>query len=811
MKHTSSLLLICLPAVALAADVARAGAPDLAEQAAEDIKSSLSPQPAAKEVRADHNQAQPPLLLMGQSVAAPVSSQPGPVMVESLHGRVQIAGKAARTELLFGLSNPSADSFPVRVLGLIPSEARLADEQQQGQAGNRKQAQAIASDRWQTLVRQEIDGRAQQLSTEFLPAQAVLSATMDMPGQSRRNVLLSYQQPLVQAPGRLDYLLPRSGLLSNGVPLALEADVRSDSAIGGVYSPTHETYYVRIAPDRLLVRLAAGSANTPGTVQLSVLPIGPDDQGLAATLYTYRQDGQDGHFLLVLAAGPELAAQRSKTREVTLVLDRSGSTVSGGLDLSRRMALDVLGQLGPEDSFNIIDYANTVSQLSSKPLAATDANRERARAYLQTLKSEGGTNFQAALAAAMAQPKSDAAVAAVLMITDGVPSQGIIDESRIVESLSQANHAGRRVYPLALGDEVNAALLDSLARAHRGRAIFLTRQNQLKQDQWKPSVQPFYEGIQPPAISQVQVRAEDERIYQLLPAGPVDLPVDQPVVIAGRYRGDKPLDLTILARLAGKDVTFTRSFDVRADVADGFVARIWSRRRIADLLGRLRQAQALEPGKFRLAKPAGQEESDPQTRRMLDEIVRLSLRFGAITEYTQFLADDRINPAARQAIADQAEQNFLRMLRDNRVGQSGTVQVINQENLSRQKTLNPRNNYVDGLFNIVAPAGVQPVNDLAMFRFGSAWVDSRALAEGLSRPEQIILRGSEAYWQMVQQMAGQGRASAMALSGDLILQNNKQQNVLIIDQPQSLTPDLLDAAFENSRSLKLESTDGQGE
>ena len=96
--------------------------------------------------------------------------------------------------------------------------------------------------------------------------------------------------------------------------------------------------------------------------------------------------------------------------------------------------------------------------------------------------------------------------------------------------------------------------------------------------------------------------------------------------------------------LLGKPgANFECTFDpATASARNGFVPRLWATRKIAALIDEVRQNSA----------DARQPENDPKMKELVDEIVRLSTRYGILTEYTSFLATDanRCNSASRPSM-----------------------------------------------------------------------------------------------------------------------------------------------------------------
>ena len=85
---------------------------------------------------------------------------------------------------------------------------------------------------------------------------------------------------------------------------------------------------------------------------------------------------------MLLAGLPDLDASESEAiqREVTLVIDRSGSMRNEKMEQVKEAALQVIAGLEEGEAFNIILYSNTVEGFSPAPVIK---NRDTAAAARQ--------------------------------------------------------------------------------------------------------------------------------------------------------------------------------------------------------------------------------------------------------------------------------------------------------------------------------------------------------------------------------------------------------------------------------------------
>ena len=67
--------------------------------------------------------------------------------------------------------------------------------------------------------------------------------------------------------------------------------------------------------------------------------------------------------------------------------------------------------MGPQDTFQIIDFASGVSSLAPRPLSNTPENLRKGLAFIAGMTSKGGTEMLAGMRAALAAPPPLAASA----------------------------------------------------------------------------------------------------------------------------------------------------------------------------------------------------------------------------------------------------------------------------------------------------------------------------------------------------------------------------------------------------------------
>ena len=215
---------------------------------------------------------------------------------------------------------------------------------------------------------------------------------------------VTYEHLLEADGNRVDYALPRSESLANALPWRVELDLRAEAPISTVYSPSHELDVERLSKSRLKVRVKETSTADPGPFLLSYLL---ERDGVSASLLAYPDPSVGGGYFLLMAGLPASfeEAETKLLREVTLVLDRSGSMAGEKMEQVVAAARQVIEGLDPGEAFNVIDYASQVSMFAPGPVVKDARTIGEVREYLARLRPTGGTNIHDALLEALRQPR----------------------------------------------------------------------------------------------------------------------------------------------------------------------------------------------------------------------------------------------------------------------------------------------------------------------------------------------------------------------------------------------------------------------
>ena len=690
-----------------------------------------------------------------------------PVRIEKVRARVAILEQAATTTLEISLHNPGRQAEAVLLLP-VPAGAAISKFLFDGTA-KEPTARVLPRDEARRTYDRIVRKLRDPALLEFAGYNLIRSSVFPVPANGRQKIRLTYHHLLPVTGGRVDYLLPRSESLDVAAPWEVEVDIKAKAPISTAYSPSHEVNLKRISAQALRVKILDRATRDPGPFRLSYLL---ERKAVSASMFAYPDPKIGGGYFLLLAGLPAHKPERTKTlkREVTIVIDRSGSMAGEKLDQVKAAALQTIEALADGEAFNIIDYATTVSLFSKQPVQKTPESTKKARTYLASLRPLGGTNIHDALVEALRQPANAKMLPLVLFLTDGLPTIGQTSEVAIRDVVAKGNPHQRRVFVFGVGNDVNAPLLDRVAEMTRATPTYVTPTEDVEL-----KIASVFKRLYGPVLSSAVLKTVDQNgveitnvVREPIPSELPDLFEGDQLVLLGQYRGKGPIRFRLVGDYLGEARTFEMTFDLNATTRNAFVPRLWASRRIAFLIDQIRQAGGALPGRP-VARAGTSILNDPKFKELVNEILRLSTEFGILSEYTAFLATEGTD------LSDWEKLNYLTCTAldakvvKKRWGQEAVARAKNFEYSKKQKALNGRNRQLDGKLRRIEITGVQQVNDRALYCRDKLWIDGRIVAGKIAPKADVVVDyGTPAFESLLTRLVGEGRQSILSVTGDVL-------------------------------------------
>ena len=560
----------------------------------------------------------------------PLPGRPIPIgawAVEKTRSRVRVtvAGRVASVVLTEWFRNHGDRVAEGEYLYPLPGEASFSgfsiwqgEQELRGEMMDRDRARAI----YEEIVRRRADPALIELAGYGLLRARVFPID---PGQERK-VELRYTQLLARS-GDAIHFRYAGGVRSGGmgrpgraVPPGGERLTRSAERVAtdfrmvvedadaflDPFSPTHGLDQ-ELRDGRLVVELKEELAG-----ELSVfLPLARDRVGL--TVATHRPPGEAGYVMFTLTPGRQDAP--GEPRDVTVVVDVSGSMAGEKIRQARAALVTLLGTLEERDRFRLLSFSNSWRAQSEELQQADQANVREATAWVERLEADGGTNIEAALREAFRVAPGEGQLPVAIFLTDGLPTVGERDPERIAAS-AENDRGQARVFAFGLGHDVNTHLLDRLSAAARGTTDYVQAGESVER-----AMSLLTAKISHPVLTDLEIDGAPVRLREIYPVNLPDLFAGQELVLLARYEGEGEGEIGVTGGRAGGIERFAAraAFPRRGD-GNGYLPRLWASRKLGHLT---RQVWLEGP-----------------TPSLVDEIKETALRYGLPSEYTAYLVEE---------------------------------------------------------------------------------------------------------------------------------------------------------------------------
>ncbi len=401
-----------------------------------------------------------------------------------------------------------------------------------------------------------------------------------------------------------------------GHRLGIKVHLDGGTEIDSVTTPSYPTDMSKTSPSVAEVRLR-NDAEIPNRDFVFRWKLTAQDAFKPAIFAHRPRASEPGYLTLMLEPKHDVSQPEVAPRELFFLVDTSGSMHGPPLAAAIAAIRRAVDSMNPNDTFQILDFADTVSTFAPRPLKNTPENRAKAHAYLSTLRSSGGTNQLVGIHAALTLPGEESRIRYVMFMTDG-----FIGNDAEVIALTKREIGHARIFSFGVGANVNRYLLDEVAIAGRGYAEYLNP----AEEGSKELVERFYRRIGMPYLTEVEVDWGGLAVEDTRPTALPDLSALQPLVLHGRYAKGGEATITIRGKVGGKP--HAQKLHVKLpeiEQRNGAISRLWARETIAELE----------------RKPRGVPVD-------ADAITRVALAHDLMSRFTSFIAADSSGPAGNR-------------------------------------------------------------------------------------------------------------------------------------------------------------------
>jgi Ca-activated chloride channel family protein len=555
--------------------------------------------------------------------------------LESVRVEGRAEGGIALTRLVQRFRNPHEEALEVLYTMPLPADGavlgyvvRVGEKVVRGEVEPREKAEAdyrraLYEGRTAGLLEQErADTFTQRLGN--VPGKTDVEVTLEvlqplafLAGVDGAAPQWEYRFPTVVgvryegAPGRVGDAakldVGRDG--SGGIPTRVELELTladATATVAGVAAPGHEVVCEPCAAGTL-VRFAAGQRLDRDVVLRWDACTGEVGARLVEGGGLAGDDGRYGLLTVVPPAAPKTAFHR----DVTVLIDASGSMGGMPLSLAKRVVGELLRGLEPGDRFELLAFANGVEKLTDGLVALGEESLDASLRALGRLQADGGTEMLHAVEEALRSLREDAQ-RQVVLVTDGY----IGFEAEVVGRIGRRTQRGVRLHAVGIGAVPNRTLVAGAARA--GRGVELLVSDEATAD---AAARRLAAATARPVLTDLAVTGT--AVVEHVRGTVRDVFAGKPLVV--------PLELSaaggtvvVTGRLAGAAGEWRTKLDVPAAGAEGSastplpIGALFGREAVADLEGELTV--------------------DPRRNDLLERIERCALRHRIVSRRTSLVA-----------------------------------------------------------------------------------------------------------------------------------------------------------------------------
>ena len=323
-----------------------------------------------------------------------------------------------------------------------------------------------------------------------------------------------------------------------------------------------------------------------------------------AAVFTETLDGEP--YALIMLMPPSVVSKApALPRDVTLIIDTSGSMEGMSIGQARKSLLLALERLRPTDRFNIIEFNDTARQLFTSSQAANPRYLDQAKRYVRRLSAGGGTEMASALDLAFATHAPEGYLRQIVFVTDG----SVGNEAALFNLIERGLGNGR-LFTVGIGAAPNSYFMRKAAEFGRGTYTYIGDVAEVGE-----KMTALFAKLESPVLTGLNLDLPPGA--EAYPATVPDLYAGEPVVVSLKLQ-DANAELKLQGVVGEQN--WTRDLSLQGANSEG-VGNLWARAKIESL-----HDEEIRGGDVEVLR---------------DRIVQVALRHSLVTAYTSLVAVDK--------------------------------------------------------------------------------------------------------------------------------------------------------------------------
>ncbi|MBK9097905.1 MAG: VWA domain-containing protein [bacterium] len=538
---------------------------------------------------------------------------PYPLEVLYHHVDVKINGNVAETYIDQEFHNPSDVMLEGYYIFPIPKNAVIKDFSMEIN-GKMVSAELLDANKarqiYEDIVRQIKDPALLEYSGQGIFKVRIFP----IEPRSNKKVSISYREVLDSDNDIYEYIYPLNTEKFSAKPVrnvSVKVDLKTNNKIKTIYSPTHPIDVVHKDAKHAIVSFE--EENTKPDIDFKFYFSTNNDE-IGISQLTYKSTDEDGYFFLTASPSFNIDETKIDAKDITFVLDVSGSMVGDKMKQAKQALLYCVNNLNKGDGFNIIRFSTEAYSLFGKIETASESNIKKAEKFIEELNTVGGTNIEEALGLALKEKPANNRTHLIVFITDGKPTIGETNDDMLIKKLADSNIKNTRIFTFGIGNDLNTHLLDKITEKTKAYRTYISEDEDIE-----IKISSFYDKVQSPVLTNLSLSfSGNVKMFQTYPKDLPDLFKGSSILVFGRYSGDGDSKITLTGSIKGE----RRSFILNTNFSDDndeydFIPPLWASRRIGYLLDQIRL--------------------NGENKELVDEITHLAREHGIVTPYTSYL------------------------------------------------------------------------------------------------------------------------------------------------------------------------------
>ena len=324
-------------------------------------------------------------------------------------------------------------------------------------------------------------------------------------------------------------------------------------------------------------------------------------------------EGEDENFFLMMVEPPKkVKIEEIPPREYIFIVDVSGSMNGFPIGVSKDLMRNLLGELRPEDRFNVMLFASTSALFSESSVSASKVNISKALNFIDQQNGSGSTNLLSALERALKLKGTEDYSRTFVIATDG-----FVTVEKEAFDLIRSNLGEANFFPFGIGGNVNRYIIEGIAHAGQSEPLIV-----LTNSEAAAKAEKFRQYISTPVLTNIEINYPGFEVYDIEPKSYPDVFAKRPIIVYGKYKKAPQGKVTITG--TSGNGTFNKELDLKkATIAKRGEALkyLWARNKIKTLsdYNKVSRGDGLKT-----------------------QIINLGLKYNLLTEYTSFVAIDHV-------------------------------------------------------------------------------------------------------------------------------------------------------------------------